>query len=364
MTNLDGAAASIDAAAAQSAVDQEAAAVTAYGVETPAELQARQIIEAKLGYRWNWPIRATIEIHPYAESIHLARRPVHEIIDVQDSDGNDLEWTLESGFIVKLVGENREAGTVYKSPDHFDLDLMASYEASPSGPYIPQLRHKFVYVTYTYGSQPPQAIQRAMDVLAVEIQKAIDGDNTCKLPSRVTSATRQGITFTLLDPQTFLDEGKTGIYEVDLALITYNPSGAKQRARVWGPAHRPARRSNPLSTAPGRTASDYDLVIQAGANYLRDFFYLEPDEVTPVDLTGYTARMQIRRAASSDAELLLDVYPEVTVVSGRIRLSLDAVQTGLLTAQSYVYAIELSTSPTNVIRLIGGRVWVSPEVVF
>ena len=43
------------------------------------------------------------------------------------------------------------------------------------------------------------------------------------------------MSWTLLDPQDFLDKGRTGIYQVDLFLRTVNPDGARLRARVFSP---------------------------------------------------------------------------------------------------------------------------------
>lgn len=368
MTNLDGAAASIDVVAAQSAVDNEAAAATAFGEQDEAHQIAWNIISAGLGFRIAWPARATIDILPLAESLHLTGRPVIEIIDVQDQDGNDLEYTVESGHILKLVGYNREQGNVYKSLDHGDLALLSDpYALGNAGwPTVPYFRHKYVYVTYTYGKQPPPLILRAIEVLATEIQKSIDGDTSCALPKRVTSITRQGVSMTILDPQKFFDEGRTGIYEVDLAIVTYNPTRAKARARVFSPAHPPRRRAAPIDYAPsGQTNAQYDMKwVDAGSPFTRDIFYFQPDGVTPIDLTGFTAHMQIRRAASSSSPLIIDTNPPIDGPAGKITFDLTAEQTALLIEQQYVYAIEIFQGGDPPSRLVGGRVFVRPEVVF
>lgn len=90
-------------------------------------------------------------------------------------------------------------------------------------------------VSYTWGVPPPESGKRAAVVLAVEFALAWNNDSTCQLPQRVQSVTRQGISVAVLDPQEFLDKGRTGLYLVDLFLSAANPHGLRRRARVWSP---------------------------------------------------------------------------------------------------------------------------------
>lgn len=91
-------------------------------------------------------------------------------------------------------------------------------------------------VEYTWGAEPPLAGQYACAALACELWKAGPGaaepgvSGTCRLPQRVTSVTRQGVTMAMLDPMTMFPEGMTGLPEVDLWL------GSTR----YGQAHRPA----------------------------------------------------------------------------------------------------------------------------
>ena len=57
----------------------------------------------------------------------------------------------------------------------------------------------------------------------------------CDLPERVTSITREGVTMALIDPQEFIQEGRTGLYTVDLWLNAVNPNRLLKRATVWSP---------------------------------------------------------------------------------------------------------------------------------
>ena len=72
-------------------------------------------------------------------------------------------------------------------------------------------------------------------------------EDECTLPERVTSVTRQNVSWTLLDNQDFIDELKTGIYTVDLFLKSVNPDKARQRAKVFSVDMIRGRRNNPRS---------------------------------------------------------------------------------------------------------------------
>lgn len=105
----------------------------------------------------------------------------------------------------------------------------------------------------------------------------------------------------------------------------------------------------------------YKLHIKAGATFEREFEYTNEDG-TPFNLTGYTALMQIRETAAGD--LALEIEPTINVETGTVGIYLSAEQTSELTADSYVYAIELyapGNEPT--LRFVEGGVRVSPEVV-
>ncbi|TXH11855.1 MAG: hypothetical protein E6R04_00020 [Spirochaetes bacterium] len=89
-------------------------------------------------------------------------------------------------------------------------------------------------VTYSYGVVVPMAGRLAARKLAGEMSKGWSGQD-CALPDRVTSVSRQGFSFTVLDKQDFLEEGRTGIYEVDLFLRASNPDKARKKSKVFSP---------------------------------------------------------------------------------------------------------------------------------
>lgn len=102
-----------------------------------------------------------------------------------------------------------------------------------------------IEISYTYGAQPPTLGKMAARRVAIEFVKLWEGDTDCALPQRVTSVTRQGVTYTVLDSQDFLAEMRMGIYEIDLFLKTVNPNKAQKRSKVFSPDIPKARRYTP-----------------------------------------------------------------------------------------------------------------------
>lgn len=92
-----------------------------------------------------------------------------------------------------------------------------------------------VSVTYAYGSAPDETGVSAAVTLANEIGKAERGDSSCRLPKRVTSITRQGVSIAVIDSMDFFKIGKTGVPEVDLWLTSVNPKARRRRAMVFSP---------------------------------------------------------------------------------------------------------------------------------
>lgn len=71
-----------------------------------------------------------------------------------------------------------------------------------------------VRVLYAVGSNLPPGASDLVAWLACEYAKASTG-KACSLPERVTNITRQGVSWTVLDPQEFLDKGMLGVSRVD-----------------------------------------------------------------------------------------------------------------------------------------------------
>jgi hypothetical protein len=89
-------------------------------------------------------------------------------------------------------------------------------------------------VTYLRGLEVPTALANAYATLACEYAKACLG-LACRLPSRVSSISRQGVTISMVDIAELLRNGLTGLWEVDQVILALNPHGLKGRTRFYSP---------------------------------------------------------------------------------------------------------------------------------
>lgn len=90
-------------------------------------------------------------------------------------------------------------------------------------------------VTYDRGIPVPPSLLMAASMLACEWGKACVGDGDCRLGNRVTSLARNGVTIDMVSPGELLDQGMTGIFEIDLVVRSLNPNGKKERPRIKAP---------------------------------------------------------------------------------------------------------------------------------
>ena len=113
-------------------------------------------------------------------------------------------------------------------------------------------------------------------------------------------------------------------------------------------------------------AAQYDLVIEQGATWSQSVQWKTGSPAAAVNLTGYTARMQLRtNVTASTAALALTTENgriSITANTGTVTLSISATDTAALTAGRYVYDLELVSGGGQVTRLIEGVVTVSAEV--
>lgn len=92
-------------------------------------------------------------------------------------------------------------------------------------------------VTYTYGEAPPIGGARSAATLGCQLALACQPETVgqCRLPKRITSITRQGVTLAVLDPLTLFADGLTGLSEVDLWVQSILRGDAQRRATVHVP---------------------------------------------------------------------------------------------------------------------------------
>jgi hypothetical protein len=125
-----------------------------------------------------------------------------------------------------------------------------------------------IEVNYTYGSEPPAIGKMAARHLASQFAMLWGGlEEDCALPDRVTSVTRQGMTYTVLDNQDFIQELRTGVYFVDLFLKTVNPAGARQRSRVFSPDIPRGKKATPKGLQLPVTPFDIKIERAGSADY-------------------------------------------------------------------------------------------------
>lgn len=111
-------------------------------------------------------------------------------------------------------------------------------------------------------------------------------------------------------------------------------------------------------------AFKYNIVIEQGSIFKKTFVWTLPSGVQ--NLTGWTARMQVRRKVS-DPVVLVELTTEnggieLGGVEGTVYLEIDAVTTGGLTEMNNGrYDLEL-VSGSEPVRLVEGEVRVTPQV--
>lgn len=89
-------------------------------------------------------------------------------------------------------------------------------------------------VSYVRGTPTPSALLTAGATLKCEWAKACTGGD-CRLSNRVTAIARQGIQIEMLNPNDMLEDGLTGLWEVDSVITALNPYRRKQRGRIYAP---------------------------------------------------------------------------------------------------------------------------------
>ncbi len=90
-------------------------------------------------------------------------------------------------------------------------------------------------ITYLSGEAVPEGLNDAAGVLACEIGASRTGNGQCRLPNRVRSVTRQGVEINYVSSDTWLEDGLTGVADVDQVIMIYNPKRLQQRPRFTSP---------------------------------------------------------------------------------------------------------------------------------
>lgn len=150
------------------------------------------------------------------------------------SDG--LHRVTLGGYPVTSIIEVKVGGEVW-DPSRYRVDDFRYLVRLPDqdGSKLSWPFSDEVDVTFTYGVGPASDGVRAAKTLACEFVKAWTNDSSCKLPSRVSSVSRQGVSMVVLDPFEFFERNRTGLWQVDAFLAASNPNGTRRRAAVISP---------------------------------------------------------------------------------------------------------------------------------
>lgn len=209
--------------------------------------------------------------------LRLRGRPVQQIHSVRDRTG-------------QIVSPSR-----YYLVDHSTLQARSGVPWTPCN----------IEVTYSYGSPAPALGRAAARVLATEFVKLWNGDE-CDLPSRVTSVARQGVSYTILDNQDFIDDMRTGLYVVDLFLKSANPDKARAKAKVFSVDVPRARRM--VAKPPVLPVSSLDMfvtgveggTVDISIDYVNAGFLIsDPTWVPYLKINNYTSTSSVELDSSS-----------------------------------------------------------------
>ena len=115
----------------------------------------------------------------------------------------------------------------------------------------------------------------------------------------------------------------------------------------------------------GACAGKYNIIADQGATFTRQLTWKDTDG-DPVDLTGYTARMQLRSQIDASGAAVLELTTENNRIvlggtAGSINLSVAATAMAEISAATYVYDLEL-VSGSVVTRLVQGTFEIRGEV--
>ncbi len=161
--------------------------------------------------------------------------PVSGIVEVKFSNGvildpatyrvDDYQWLVRQGPNLATTPITATDGGL---PDHNDYDFPVSGSLAPAN------NDHVWQVSYLWGRSVPGVLQRAAGELACEWIKNCLGA-ACRLPQRVTSIARQGVTVSLADVDQLLQNGLTGLTTVDSIIQRFNPGRLPSRMNIASP---------------------------------------------------------------------------------------------------------------------------------
>lgn len=152
-------------------------------------------------------------VAPGQTRLELAQWPVEEVFAL-----SNLDMCAASGSAIEVTDWCHIGNGVVR------LQPTSNFYTLPN----PCGASRSVRVVFRTANNLPFGTERAVLNMADQFYRAVTGRPGCKLPERVTSVTRQGVSWTVLDPMDFLTKGMTGVGTVDLWLASANGRGPSQ----------------------------------------------------------------------------------------------------------------------------------------
>lgn len=227
-------------------IDDACGPCTAFGIDTTAVeagmLRASEILFNLTGQRWQGTCAETL-------------RPCSRYCRCTSGCGCGWvdEWVLP-GYPVTAVSQVKIDGAIV-NPATYRLDKSSRLVrlSGPNGQVpgqwpacqrleLPTTEVDTWSITYSYGALPTPGGVAAAATLGCEIALACqpadsDACRACRLPRRVQTIVRQGVSMTILDPLTIFADGLVGLPEVDLWLASVRIGDARRLPAI-GDANR------------------------------------------------------------------------------------------------------------------------------
>jgi len=240
---------------------------------TAACQQASDLAYAASGRRY--PGLATLLVRPSARPSSMTIRSWSQYLQTLSGVGAAMSWATGGGWFgqgtegpdtvqidlgaypVRAVNVVKIDGVTIPSDEYRIDDFRYLVRTLPSATaqatqrsgwprvqnmMLPDTEAGTFSVSFDFGEDPPAGGVTAATSLALEFARMYTG-STNRLPARVQSITRQGVSFAMLDPMQFLDEGLTGLYDVDSWIRSVNPGKQKFPSLVWSPDLETRRRA-------------------------------------------------------------------------------------------------------------------------
>jgi len=195
--------------------------------------------------------------------------------------------------------------------------------------------------------------------LATEFARLWNGDEHCELPQRVTSVSRQGVSYTILDNQEFIDELRTGLYEIDLFLKVTNPDNARRKSKVFSVDTPRARKYSPKALVlPADENYDLALVQSTPAEWSSDNTSVDLSNLIPDD--GWTPVVTLRsysgaKSIDLDSESIV-IDQDISTLNFSVPYDKAIKALGMVDPGTWtLYATKTIDDVPNIIELASGN---------